>query len=80
MASFYEDNTGGLTAESYHHDERLMVLKTQYSAGIDYGEVQETSFGTGEGWTGNQIVLNQSVDYSFTNISKGSTFRRASRC
>jgi len=71
MASFYEENTGGIPAESHHFDEKLMVLTTQYATGIDYGDVQETSFGLGEGWTGNQFVLNQIATYKLTNLVQG---------
>ena len=71
MTSFNETNTGGILAESYHMDEKLLLLTTQYAIGLDYGDVQLTSFDLGEGWTGNQILQNQFVDYTLTNITQG---------
>jgi hypothetical protein len=57
------------SAESFHWDEKLLVQKSQYSTGIDYGNVQQTVFDNGEGWTGVQILQNQSVVYTITGIS-----------
>ena len=73
IASFYEDNTGGISVEPNHVDEKLLLLTSQYGIGIDYGEVQNTAFELGEGWTGNQIVQNQFIDYTFTNVVLGVT-------
>ncbi|MFZ6012378.1 MAG: C25 family cysteine peptidase, partial [Bacteroidota bacterium] len=72
MVSFQEDNTG-LPAETHHVDEKLMVLKDQYAGGINYGDVQNTYFDLGEGWTGAQVVQTQSVDYVLDNILLGVT-------
>ena len=71
MSFFYEENTGGIPAETYHFDEKIDVRIDQYAPGIDFGNVQETSYGLGEGWTGRQIVLNGFIDYTFTNIVQG---------
>ncbi len=74
MVSFNEDNTSGLAAESYHVDEKLQLLTTQYSVGNDYGvEMRYTFFDGSEGWTGTQVVQAQSIDYSVTGISNGYT-------
>ena len=74
MVSFNEDNTSGLAAESYHIDEKLQLLTTQYSVGNDYGvEMRYTFFDGSEGWTGTQVVQAQSIDYSVTGISNGYT-------
>ena len=51
IPTFYEDNTGGLIAETFHIDEKTLVLTSQYATGLDYGEIQKTSFGMGEGWS-----------------------------
>lgn len=71
MAFFYEANSGGIPAETSHLDEKLLLLTSQYATGIDYGEVQNTSFEAGEGWTGNQIVQNTFLDYSIANVAHG---------
>lgn len=76
MTSYFEENTGGIPLESFGLDEKLLVLTSQYGIGIDFGNVQETSFGLGEGWTGNQIALNQFVDYSFTGVLQGAPAAR----
>jgi hypothetical protein len=69
MTTFYEDNTGGLIAETFHIDERTLVLTSQYATGLDYGEIQKTSFGMGEGWTGNWIFNGNFTDYTIGNVT-----------
>lgn len=67
MEPFSEVNFG-LPAETFHTDERLMVLADQYSTGIRYDVIQNTFFETGEGWTGAQISTGGFIDYTFTNL------------
>ncbi|MDH4296230.1 MAG: C25 family cysteine peptidase [Cyclobacteriaceae bacterium] len=68
MVSFFEENTGGLVPETSHTDEKLLLLTTDYSPGIDYGEIQKTTFDVGEGWTGKRITQNQFEEYTLANI------------
>ncbi|HEY9048992.1 MAG TPA: C25 family cysteine peptidase [Ohtaekwangia sp.] len=69
MVSFSEAN-GGMSADAYHFDEKLLVFTSQYSSGTDYTiEVQNSYFDQGEGWTGNQIVQTQFIDYTFTDVT-----------
>jgi hypothetical protein len=71
MPEFYEDNSGGLAPESFHTDERTLLLTSQYGTGQDYGEIQKTSFGRGEGWTGVWIFNGGIGDNSIGNVTKG---------
>jgi hypothetical protein len=69
MEPFSEVNVGGLPAETFHVDEKLNVLATQYSTGRTYlTYVQYSYFDVGEGWTGNQIANGGFVDYTLDNI------------
>lgn len=68
---FFSENNAGLSAETFHNDEKLLVLTNRYAPGIDFTDVQETSFGLGEGWTGNQIVLNQVATHKISNVVLG---------
>jgi len=73
ISTFSEIN-GALPVETYHTDEKLLVLTNSYSAGNDNGtEIWNTFFDQGEGWTGTLINLNQSVDYTLTGIINGAT-------
>lgn len=49
MSSF-TGSSSGLTEETHHWCEKLLILKENYSTGIDYGDVQQTFFDEGEGW------------------------------
>jgi hypothetical protein len=69
MPTFYEDNTGGLIAETFHIDERTLVVTTDYATGLDYGEIQKTTFGMGEGWTSVWITQGGFGDYSIGNVT-----------
>lgn len=68
MALSQADNAG-LTAETFHWDEKLLVLKSQYAQGVDYGDIQLSVFDEGEGWMGNQIIQNQTALYTLEGIS-----------
>ena len=59
----------GLLPEDYHRDEKLLIIKDQYSGGVDYGDIQSTIFDEGEGWTGNQIVQGQTGTYLLNDIT-----------
>jgi hypothetical protein len=67
--TFHDElNTDNLPAETYHHDEKLLLLTNEYSGGVDYGEILNTFFDVGEGWMSGRIFQTQSVDYLLTNI------------
>lgn len=67
--AFSQINNPGLPAQTFHWDEKLMVLTSQYSSGVDYGDIQLSGFDEGEGWMGNQIIQNQSASYTIEGIS-----------
>lgn len=70
MTSFSELNSG-LPKEEFHLDEKLLLLTSQYSLGIDYGEVHNTFFDLGEGWMGPQITQGGTiVPYALNNITQ----------
>lgn len=69
MEPFSEVNVGGLPAEVFHTDEKLMLLTNQYSTGRRYlTYIQNTFNETGEGWTGSEIANGSFIDYTFTNL------------
>ena len=68
IISHDELNTDNLPAETYHHDEKLLLLTNEYSGGVDYGEILNTFFDVGEGWMSGRIFQTQSVDYTLTDI------------
>jgi hypothetical protein len=55
--------------ETFHWDEKLIVYHDQYSAGVDYGDIQLTTFDNGEGWMSPQILQGQSSDFVLTGIT-----------
>lgn len=76
MENFYEPNTSNLPAETFHWEEKRLVLTNVYSAGRRFDERNidgEASFGHydyGEGWTDTVVVKKfYSYDYSFTDIA-----------
>ena len=52
MDSFFELNTSSLPSETAHMNERLNLYISEFS---NVGDVQKTSFDSGEGWTGSVI-------------------------
>ncbi len=60
----------GLSTETFHWDERLVVLTSHYSSGIDYGSVQLSTFDEGEGWMGGQILQAQTGSYVIDGITQ----------
>jgi hypothetical protein len=63
----------GLTPEAFHYDEKLLVLSTHYSAGVDYGNIFLSAFESGEGWMGQQINQNQTGSYTVQGITQSLT-------
>ena len=56
MGSFSETIGSGLLKETFHVEERLTVFSNEYSGGLTKaGEIQNTAFDQGEGWTGKII-------------------------
>jgi hypothetical protein len=55
--------------ETFHWDEKLIVYHNQYAAGIDYGELQLSTFESGEGWTSAQILQGQTADFVVNGIT-----------
>lgn len=70
MPEFNEANTGGLAPESFQLDEKTLILTAQYGTGQDYGDIQKTSFGLGEGWTGAWVFNGGFGDNSIANIAR----------
>ena len=79
MTSFYEANGSGLPKENSHTEERLQVYANEYSGGYTLsGEIQNTAFDQGEGWTGTTICAGTSgctgqVDLLIDNLVRGVT-------
>ena len=68
---FYEDNTDNLPAETYHTEEKLLLLTNEYALGIDYGDILKTSFDLGEGWMSGKIFQTQTANYALAGILEG---------
>jgi hypothetical protein len=75
MESVYEANTSNMAPESYHWDEKLLLLADNFASGQTYERgtdlyVQMSQYDHGEGWTGEIIGKFQSKDYTLTGIQK----------
>jgi hypothetical protein len=80
MAVVQEANTDGLPAESYHFDEKMLVLMESYSAGESLVDlITDTKFIRGEGFTGIAVNHGQFREYSLTGISDTHTSGPAPR-
>lgn len=67
-------NVNSLPAETFQLSERLRVIHEQYSQGnTTDGYFAATAFDQGEGWTGNPLQPNQSVDYVIDSLINGVT-------
>lgn len=56
MGSFSEAIGSGVSKETFHTEEQLTVFSNEYSGGLTkVGEIQNTAFDQGEGWTGKTI-------------------------
>lgn len=76
METFFENNVTNQVKETYHIQERLLVLNNQYSAGNLYGNfnnnyTNQSFFDNGEGWTGEAISQGQFRMYTLENILNG---------
>ncbi|MEX2232678.1 MAG: C25 family cysteine peptidase [Cyclobacteriaceae bacterium] len=69
----YSGSSTGLAEETHHWAEKLLVMREHYSLGIDYGDVHQTVFDTGEGYTGVQILQGQHLDYVIEGITDVAT-------
>ncbi|MDJ1485963.1 C25 family cysteine peptidase [Cytophagaceae bacterium YF14B1] len=75
MPTVTEANTNNLPAESYHWDEKLLLLTSEYDEGKLYPEYLGTAkashsfYDYGEGWTGARKNKFESVDYTLTGLT-----------
>lgn len=64
MDLFSEVNVTNIPKDISHNEQRMRLITGFYSGGFKQGdELQFTSFDQGEGWTGQPIKQNESVDY-----------------
>ncbi|QHT68127.1 transporter [Rhodocytophaga rosea] len=73
MESFYEANVGNIPAETFHWDEKLLVLTDQYAAGQTHQrgtdlEALLSHYDYGEGWSGEAIGKFQNKEYTLPGI------------
>lgn len=68
--SFFTGSSTGLSEETYHWCEKFLILKQNYSSGIDFGVVQQTIFDAGEGWMGVPIYQNQQSNYVMEGVTE----------
>lgn len=72
MTLLSESNTAGIPPESYHYDEKLLVLYDSYSGGYSEADlISDTDFVKGEGWTGLSIPNGQFREYMLSGITGG---------
>lgn len=58
MSTFSQPNSGGLVQEDYAYEEKLVLLTNSYAEGYTLGgEIQDTAFDLGEGWTGSPVCV-----------------------
>ncbi len=75
MPTVTEANTNNLPAETYHWDEKLLVLTSEYDAGRHYPEYlgnaegEHSFYDYGEGWTGTRKNKFESIDYNLTSLT-----------
>lgn len=76
MDLFSEVNVTNIPKEVSHNEQRMRIAADYYSGGFKQGdELQNTFFDQGEGWVGQPIRQNESVDYVInlvTNTVPGS--------
>jgi hypothetical protein len=72
MAEVSEPNSSNLPSDAYHLNQKLLILKDQYAFGLESGDIQNAFFDQGEGWTGAQVVTNQSLDYTLDGFLQSS--------
>lgn len=71
--SFFSEVNFGLPAESFHTDQKLLLITNDYNTGTRYLEfIQNTFFETGEGWTGQELSSGNSLTYTLTDINNTS--------
>jgi hypothetical protein len=63
------ESSAGLTAVTFHYDEKLMLFTSTYSEGRHYGDgyIYQTTFDQGEGWMG--PMLREVTPLTFESIS-----------
>ncbi|HNP20000.1 MAG TPA: C25 family cysteine peptidase [Fulvivirga sp.] len=74
MASYSENNTGGLSPASSHNQEVRLLNVGTYSPGQGFSTEEFTKFSYfdyAEGWTSPFIQENQSIDFVLTGIVNG---------
>ncbi|MEY4930947.1 MAG: hypothetical protein RI909_1671, partial [Bacteroidota bacterium] len=70
IATFDEGNVTNIPKDAFHLEERLLINKNQYSAGVTESDVIQLSrFDQGEGWTGSAISQGQLIDYELDAIT-----------
>ncbi|MBA4057239.1 MAG: hypothetical protein C0490_21175, partial [Marivirga sp.] len=74
MTSFSEVNVTNKPKETYHFDEKLLVVTNSYSTGqvfVDY--LQNTYFDNSEGFCSTEIRQNNYADFALSDINFGNT-------
>ncbi len=71
MAFSTDNDNTGLTPETYHTADELLLQTNRYSAGRQYTRenLNIPQYDFGEGWTGSLVARNSSQDFNFTLTS-----------
>ncbi len=76
MAVVNESNTTSIPAETYHWEEKRLVLTDLYSEGMHYPTYRQASeahhayYNYGEGWTGNWIFYPNTADFTLSGLTQ----------
>lgn len=66
----FSDVSTGITPETHHVAEAMVILTDNYSGGKDYGDIISSSFDDGEGFMGPRLLHNESAIYSVSGITR----------
>ncbi len=72
MTSFSEVNVTNIPKETFHNEQRLLLLTNSYAGGsTQNSELQYSHFDQGEGWFGAALQQNKSIDYIIDLVNNG---------
>lgn len=80
MASYFENNVGGIPDEESYNEELLQVFASNYFEGASYGSTNDvvlSQYDNFEGWTGTFASTGQSLNHTLKGITE--TFQSGSK-
>ncbi|MEO5979122.1 MAG: C25 family cysteine peptidase [Chryseolinea sp.] len=71
MDVFNQTNTSGLTADTFHYDEKMQIMSNYYFEGVDANEIVSTAFDYAEGWDSGPFYNNDYFDFVIPDVTFG---------